>query len=74
MILYHFISFLGQLTDFSPHELYLHASLYAFYFGQLPTHCEFNLSVSEYFCLPINSLDFSSACGWEQFDLFVPCF
>lgn len=26
-------------------------------------HCEFNLSVSEYFCHPVNSLDFSSACG-----------
>lgn len=44
-------------------------------FWGVARHCEFNLSVSEYFCRPINILDFCSACGfWKQFDPLGPCF
>lgn len=67
MVLYHFISFLGQLIDFSPHDLYLHVSVFVcfftFFFFLVARHCEFNLSVSEYFLSLVNILDYFSACG-----------
>ena len=74
-MIYHFISFLGQLTDFSPHELYLHASLYAFFLGSCPHIVDLTfLCLNIFVILQIVLTSLLHVVVWKRFDLFGPCF